>query len=156
MVSQVQVHNTAGPLFDDHDFSDDDNWQGSDEPTPPTTSQSSSISLEDLQNAAALWILKAREINRLPFSVMDNTMADVHSLHLVSLDPVRERIKERLTSAEVEHSVIQEVMFEFNESGPYLNMFNGLQTQAQQMSDFRQNFDLVVSQYNYIIIIIII
>ena len=43
------------------------------------------LRLNDLQNAAAIWILKSRERYHLPLAVMDSLITDIQSLFNVSL-----------------------------------------------------------------------
>ena len=90
--------------------------------------------------------MKSRELNRLPLSVVDCIIKDIQSLQLVSLSIIRDRIRNILaSSAEVNEVLVQNIMFELEESNPYLNVFHGLQTQAQQLAFFRKHFALIVS-----------
>ena len=53
--------------------------------TPGFSDDTSTEIERDLQRAAALWILKTRESNRLPLSTMDSIVQDVDSLYEVAL-----------------------------------------------------------------------
>lgn len=66
---------------------------------------------------------------------MDCIIKDIQSLQLVCLSIIRDRIRNILaSSAEVNEVLVQNIMFELEESNPYLNVFHGLQTQAQQLA----------------------
>ena len=59
------------------------------------------ISDEDMKRAAALWILKTRELHRIPQSVMDEMLGDIQSLFQMSLSGISERIRATLSEASI-------------------------------------------------------
>lgn len=101
--------------------------------------------LKNIQMAAGKWILKVREVNRLPISVVDGLLEDTQSLYRLALSHTRDRVADLLTKADVQDSVVSEIMKELSDNSPVSSLFTNLNTQAKQMNFFTKHFDLVVS-----------
>lgn len=107
------------------------------------------LNVNTLQRAAALWILKTREVNRIPYSTMERIISDLQSLLHVVVSEFKDRIEERvqeitLTSTSAE-DLIRLVSDELVSSNPLLTLFSGLETQYRQTHYFKKNFNLIVS-----------
>ena len=116
-------------------------------PSSENSSDSSDIPLlseTQLQRAAATWILKTRECHRIPLSVMDAVISDLQSLFQLALGEIRNRIELSLRDVAVPEQVVDHIRGELSEQSPYANVFQGLETQHQQLCYFRRNFKLVV------------
>lgn len=96
-----------------------------------------------LQKAAATWILKTRESHRIPMSVMDSIIQDVQSLYEIALAQLSGGVQRILHDAGVTSSVQDTVAREFTD-GVSTHMFTGLSTFSQQMTYFKQHFNLIV------------
>ena len=101
----------------------------------------SCIDSPQLQKAAATWILKTREVHRIPLSVMDSIIQDVQSLYAIALSSLSGQVTACLESADVPRDVLDSVTTIFSNPS---QVFEGLQTQQQQLSYFRTNFNFVV------------
>ena len=99
---------------------------------------------ESLQRAAALWLLKTREKNRLPLSVMDTMIADFQSLYEIAIS-CRHQVEAALSEAGISEDTITSATVHLSEGSPFTNIFRGLHTQQQQLAYFRRHFGLVVS-----------
>jgi len=100
---------------------------------------------EMITRAVAMWILKSREIHKLPLSVMNNIMEDIQSLLDVIVGSLKTKILSQLSSSRslsitaVEKIVAEQ--FEMLSS----NVFKSFRTNSLQMRFFRQHMGLVVS-----------
>ena len=76
---EVQGEEAEDSLPHEQQDTGEENWQ-------PDASASSQfkVSEEAIQRAAGTWILKTRESHRIPQSVMEEIISDVHSLYQVS------------------------------------------------------------------------
>lgn len=97
-----------------------------------------------IQRAAATWILKTRERHRIPLSVMDSLIYDVQSLFDIIVSNLSSQVQDCLQNSDVSQGVVESVGSMFHS---YPSVFTGLQTQQQQLSYFRRNFNFVVSVY---------
>lgn len=90
-----------------------------------------------IQMAAAKWILRAREVNRLPISVVDGLLEDTQSLYKLALSHTRDRVANVLNKAGVQDSVISEIVTkELSDTSPVGILFSN---QAKQMSFFTKH-----------------
>jgi len=129
--------------YDNNSYSSD-NSENSD--VVDDESGSFDISKEDVQRAAAIWILKSRECHCIPMSVMDQVIFDVQSLFNVTTDHVHKNFESVLRSHEVPENVIRAVLSDVQRSTPII--FQGLETQHKQQSYFKAHLNLVVSTDN--------
>ena len=74
-----------------------------------------------------MWILKTRELHKIPQSVIEMMIQ-------TSLIGISDREKMTLTEAEISCN-----------GGSFCNVFSGLQTHSQQLTFIRNNCDLLVS-----------
>ena len=88
-------------------------------------------------------ILKTRESHRIPLSVMDSIIYDVQSLFEVALCRLNREVAKLQTSV-ISQEVVESVDSIFTN---FPQVFEGLQTQQQQLSFFRRNFNFIVSTY---------
>ena len=102
---------------------------------------SAETGIVDMQKASAVWILKTRELHRLPLSVMDAVMIDIQSLYDISLQNTCHRVTSILRDAKVDTFTIEQVSKEFTTRK---KIFSGLETQSQQLKYFSENFNMVV------------
>lgn len=65
--------------------------------------------MRDITRSAATWILKTRELHRLPLSVMSDIMADMQSFFETVQENTMYRVKQALCNADVDTSVINVV-----------------------------------------------
>ena len=68
------------------------------------------LRLDDLQNAAAIWILKSREHYHLPLAVMDSLITDIQSLFNVSLLCLGNHVSSIMQRAVIDDSTTEAVM----------------------------------------------
>ena len=142
--SQQEVHEDPTTSYSGDGTGDGDGDLG-DERLSLGASESSSQSLEEsLQKSAALWILKTREVHRIPLSVMDAIIAGLHSLHSLVLSHVHDRIEGTLQEANIPKALREDILHHVSEDSPYAKIFKGLETQSQQLRYFRSHFNLVV------------
>ena len=108
----------------------------------PSEEPSIEDGIVDIQKASAVWILKTRELHRLPLSVMDAVMVDVQSLYDALSQNSLHRVTSMLRKTGVDVSTIEQVSKEFTVNR---KIFSGLETQSQQMKYFSENFNMVVN-----------
>ena len=96
-----------------------------------------------MRKAAALWILKTREVHKIPISVMENIISDVQGLFQSALSHLYQHTKDLLPRENYE--ALDSV---FSEHSPFINIFDGLRTQQQQLTYFRKEFRMVVHARN--------
>ena len=94
-----------------------------------------------MRKAAALWILKTREVHKIPLSVMDNIISDVQGLFQSALSHLHQHTRNILPENEALESA-------FSEHSPFVNIFDRLRTQQQQLTYFRKEFKMVVCARN--------
>ena len=94
-----------------------------------------------LQKAAATWIL---ESHRIPVSVMDSIIQDAQSLYEVALTQLSGHVQSILHNGGVKSSTQATVAKEFTD-GTYARLFTGVNTSAEQMTYYKNNFNYVVS-----------
>ena len=99
----------------------------------------------ELKRAAAITILKTRELHRIPLSVMDEIIFDSQSLFAFAISKIRNRVCHELVSAGVSSSVVSSGTEHLQETSPLANLYGGLTTQHQQTRYFQDNFRMVVS-----------
>lgn len=103
-----------------------------------------------MQKASAMWILKTRELHRIPQSVMDMMIGDIQSLFQTSLFGISQRVKMTLSEAGIDDSISKSILSNFKEGQPFCNVFSGLQSHHHQLIYLKRNCDLVVSYcYDY-------
>lgn len=80
-----------------------------------------------LQEAAALWLLKTQEMHRLPLPVMDILMEDIESLIHATISCIKQCTITKLKDDQVVGDGSSIV-------GLHLNLFNGLKSQHSVVS----------------------
>ena len=95
------------------------------------------------KNAAAMWILKTRENHQIPISVMNSIISDVQSLFELGLNDLKDDVKQVMDQAGISNETIGAVQMRISGS-THAKIFQGLETQAQQLTYFQQNLNLVV------------
>lgn len=100
-----------------------------------------------IKRAAATWILKTRESHRIPISVMDSMIQDVQSLFDIAVSNLSMHVQATLQSSGVSRGIVESVGSIFDNCQ---QVFEGLQTNHQQLSFFRSNFNFVVSSFHSI------
>ena len=146
----TSVLNGAQGVIEQMATSEESFSAASDEHNPTDDSfQESNLpkSREELQKAAAMWILKTRECNRIPMSVMDSIIFDVQSLFDVALGQMRQSVETILQRSSIPQGVMEAVSSELNEHSTSAKIFHGLETQHQQQKYLRTNFNLVVTLF---------
>ena len=98
-----------------------------------------------IQRAVALWILKSRELHKIPVSVMDGVAKDLQSI----FDAMTESIRSTLHSILTEAANLTEAKAQINTymSGGNFNILQGLHSQSAQIEYFRNHLNLIVSHY---------
>ena len=94
-----------------------------------------------IQRAAAIMLLKAREKHRIPLSVMDAIVNDVQSLFDIVNVTLSTRVQTYLQSVGASEEAVEGIHLLFNNCP---RLFEGLQTQQQQLSFFHKNFHFIV------------
>ena len=97
-----------------------------------------------MQRAAATWILKTRECHRIPLTVMNEVISDLQSLLQVAHSQLAGALELPLSETGVSAEAAERIRHEIHKANPAL-IFQGLQTQSQQLQYFRTHFRLVVS-----------
>ena len=111
----------------------------------------SHVSVEDtLKKAAAQWILKTREIHRIPVSTMNDIIVEVQYLFEVAVSEIRDRVQRKIQDTSASSDVSELILEELGDSNPMLDLFHGLKTHHQQMRYFQAHFRLVVSKHAYL------
>ena len=98
-----------------------------------------------LQKAAAKWILKTRELHRIPLSVIDAAIQDVEDLFQTSFALVKENLIKKMKQLALSESVVTTVARELHAATSHMRIFDGLRSQHQQQVYFSRHFNLVVS-----------
>lgn len=92
---------------------------------------------QEVQKAAAVWILKTQECHRIPLSVMDAVIYDMQYFYHIAFSGLHDRILSHLRRANISHDVIEAVSGEFSDRNPLLTTY-------QQLQYFKEHFNLVV------------
>lgn len=124
-----------GSLLDDHETDQQ-----------ACVSEQSSIAMA-LQRAAALFVLKTSENNKLPLSAMDDLILDVRHLIDTIFDRVATKCSESLSEEGVKSlraTLHEEVM---------QNPFAGLDTEYQRTKYYREHLGLIVSNLLYPVVV---
>ena len=74
---------------------------------------------------------------------MDSIISDVQSLYGVALSQLGDRVHRILNEAGVDRGVLNSVTAEMN-NGHHAHIFEGLNTQSQQLAYFKEHFQFVV------------
>ena len=100
----------------------------------------------NLQQAMALWLLKSREVHKIPLSVMDGIAKDMQSI----FDSVTYNFQHDIHSILHEAVNLDEAKNNITKymSNVNLNLLQGLQSNSAQLQYFRKHFNLVVSFYD--------
>ena len=98
-----------------------------------------------LQRAAALTLLKTREIHRIPLSVMDDIITDNQSLFSIALHHISDLVRRELVAANVSPEIIASATKPLTEQSPFTQLYSGLETQYKQEKYFRTQFTMIVS-----------
>ena len=94
--------------------------------------------------SVAIWLLKLREMHKIPESVMSTIMTDVQDLFSHIMEALQEQsvaILHNATSINTAEDMIRELF-----QSQTCDIFQGLQTKAAQKSYFKSHLGLVVSQ----------
>ena len=102
---------------------------------------STATSVPDLQRAAAVWLLKTRELSRLPQSTVMRIMVDVDTLYEAILCNIKNEVSCSLRAAGIDASLLE--VPSFTSPG---SLFAGLDTFHKQLQYFKKNFRFVVIQ----------
>ena len=109
----------------------------------------------DINRGVAIWLLKSREIHKIPESVMSTIMADVQDLCSHIMENLLDKsiaILHNATSINIAENMIRDAF-----QSQTRDIFQGLQTKATQLCYFRSHLGLVVSHnltyYTYPMII---
>ena len=86
-------------------------------------------------------ILKTRQKHRIPLSVMDAIICDVQSLFDIAIGELSSQIQTHLQQLGVTQEVARSIDSIFTN---FPRVFEGLQTQQQQLAFFRSNFNFIV------------
>lgn len=93
-----------------------------------------------IERAVALWILKIREVHRIPLSVMDKIVSDTQSLFQICFGQIKNRILLHL-EGEVGSDAVSVALRRLTEE----NIFSGLDSQSKQLAYFKKHFNFIVS-----------
>lgn len=107
-----------------------------------------SIILDDssaIKRAVALWILKTREVHRIPLSVMDSIALDAQSLFEMVIGQISNIIGSYFEGASSITEAKDRIFRELNKASSTFNILNGLETQSKQLSYFQTSFNFIVS-----------
>lgn len=88
--------------------------------------------------SGAKCLLKMREEYRIPQSTLNKIIVDMKGLWALSLNSVKEKVKEAMMNPESDHASIMECL-----DGSFL--LDGLETEYMQLSYYKQNFNYLVS-----------
>ena len=97
-----------------------------------------------IQRAAAISMLKNRELHRIPLSVMDEIVSDNQSLFSTALSYIRENVRKDLDKAGVSQATILSATRHLEDSSPLTRLYSGLETQHKQTNFFRSQLRMVV------------
>ena len=100
---------------------------------------------EIVPRAVALWLLKSRELHKIPISVMNSIIKDIQSLLNVVVKNLQSNIMSVLECAANTDEIKKRITQHFDSSA--YNIFNQFQTKSMQESFFRQHFNFVVCNY---------
>lgn len=94
-----------------------------------------------VQRSLALWILKIREVHKVPLSVMDDIILDTQSL----IQSLLRHLSNHICSSLKDFINTDEAKKQIHEVISNYTLFHGLETQSRQLSYFKQHFNFVVS-----------
>ena len=94
-----------------------------------------------MKRSIALWLLKSSEVHKIPESVINTVVIDVNDLFTYIMESLSSKVTALFLAASSINEAKQTILQHFHLS---YNLFQGFQTQAKQMSYFRQNLHLVV------------
>lgn len=98
----------------------------------------------DLQRAAAMWMLKVKEKNKLSQMALQGIIEDVTNLIQTYLRDLNLSIKNHLKEGGVSEEVISSLDPFFSPGGKYGEPFRGLETEHRQLKYFKNCFSMVV------------
>ena len=102
-------------------------------------------SSDSMKKAAAIWILKTQEINKLTQSTTEKIMQDTGALYEAALSNLHSDVVSKLQEEGVEISTIHKLSSIFSPTGCHGNLFSGLESQFLQMKYFSTHFHFIVS-----------
>lgn len=92
----------------------------------------------DIRTSGAKCLLKIREEYRIPQSTLDNIVQDIKGLWTLSMDSIKEKVKDLIANPECDSASIMNC---FDGSSP----LDSLETEYLQLDYYRQNFNYLVS-----------
>ena len=140
--SSVPLQATSPRHTNYPDDPDQDSYPNPDSETDDNERESC---FKDMEKAAAIWILKTRECNKLTQTATENIIKDVDSLYQVALHNIHCAVEDELRKAGIDPSVLPGLSHIFNTQGPHGRLFAGLESQHKQMKYLKSQFNLVVS-----------
>lgn len=118
-------------------------------PSPLSEGGSQESYANQQQRSTALFILKAREIHKIPQSSLDYLLGDISTF----MDLNRSMLLHKVAVALEKKGIFMENELQaLNESPDITNPFEGLHTEYLQRQYFLQHFNLVVSTYSIMLL----
>ena len=110
--------------------------------SPMTEGNDKEESVAQLQRSSALFILKAREIHKIPQTSLDSLLGDISTF----IDVIRSRLLQSITEELKEKRIdMEQDLLALSNSPDIANPFDGLHTEYLQHQYFIKYFNLVVS-----------
>lgn len=110
--------------------------------SPVTEGNDQEESVAQLQRSSALFILKAREIHKIPQTSLDSLLGDISTF----IDVIRSRLLQRISKELKEKGIdMEQDLLALSNSPDIANPFDGLHTEYLQHQYFKKYLNLVVS-----------
>ncbi len=101
----------------------------------------------DIKRAAALTLLKTREIHRIPISVMNEVIEENQLLFTLALNHLSSLVKKELQDAGVSSNVTDAAVKHLTEPSQATQLYHGLETEYKQAKYLRNEFKMIVSDF---------
>ncbi len=100
---------------------------------------------EEVQRAAALYLLKLKDRDRVPQTVINSIVENTTDIVRTNMDVLKSRLTAQLDTAGIDFNAVPGIAELFHEDSITMNPFSGLANENQQHQYYKDNLNLVVS-----------
>ena len=100
---------------------------------------------EEVQRNAALYLLKLKDKDRLPQTVINSIVENTTDIVRTNMEVLKFGLAARLDTAGIDFNAVPGIAELFHEDSITMNPFSGLTNENQQHQYYKNNLNLVVS-----------
>jgi hypothetical protein len=100
---------------------------------------------EEVQRAAALYLLKLKDRDRVPQTVINSIVENTTDIVRINMEVLKSRLTAQLDTAGIDFNAVPGIAELFHEDSITMNPFSGLANENQQHQYYKDNLSLVVS-----------